>query len=119
MKRKKGRVDNWVQNHGTGIVLLTLVLSLIALPLTVIMFVYQNQQSMCDRSLQESQNDANYRALVYRTNGGTVNPVKIQDCSYADQFQANLADSAHGTACVVVIVTRANGTVEDPSHPSC
>jgi len=116
---RKGRLVTWVKKHETGLFLLTLVLTIVALPLTIVFFVYDDQQRTCDRILQESQNDANYRALVYRLNGGTADPVKIQECRYADQFQANLADSTHGTACVVVVVTRANGTVEGPSEPSC
>ena len=110
------KADRWVKKHSTGIILLTLILALVP---SVPIFIYQEQQASCQSNLSESQNNANYRAIVYRLAGGTANPVKIQECRYADEFQANLADSGHASACVVVVVTRANGTVEGPSQPSC
>jgi hypothetical protein len=113
--RITGKVNTWVKKHSTAIVLLSLILAVPSIPI----FVYQGQQASCNASLSESQNNADYRAIVYRLAGGTANPVKIQECRYADQFQTNLTDSAHGTACVVVVVTRANGTVEGPSKSSC
>jgi hypothetical protein len=110
------KADRWVRKHGTAIILLTLILALVP---SVPIFIYQEQEASCQSSLFESQSNANYRATIYRLAGGMANPVKIQECKYAVQFQSNSADSIHITACVVAVVTRANGTVEAPSQLSC
>jgi len=113
------RVDRWVRKYGTPIILLTLVLSIVPLPLTYLIFIYQEQQNYCDRNTLETQNDANYRAFVDRLLGEVADPIKIQNCMYAVQFQRNLSENITVRACVWYVITRANGTVEAPSHPSC
>lgn len=84
---------------------------LIAMIVTFLLFaVAYHQGAVSERNI-ESQNDANFRALRYISQGGNAQPVKNPDGTYSDQFSASLHDSATGKDCLSYVLIKANGTV--------
>jgi hypothetical protein len=117
------KVGKWVKRHEAALILLGIALGIAAFPFSYSMSIYQDQQASqqasCNRNLLESQNNATYRANIYTQKGGTASIIKVGNCKYADQYEASATANMHVGACISVLVTRANGTVEAPTQPSC
>jgi len=93
---------------------LSLKLFIVSVIITIGIAVVQDYRTQISQKIIESQNDANFRALLDIAHGGDTSPIRHVDGTYGVGFNRALKDSVNMQDCVIVIVARANGTVETP-----
>ena len=90
---------------------------LLTLLITLTIFAYQEYASDVRDTITNSHIDAVFRAQNDNARGGNAQPIVHQDGTYSVGFNRVLHDNATVKDCLLWVVTRANGTIQQ--SPMC
>ena len=98
--------SQWVRKH-KGYLLMLII--------TFTIFAVQEYQYGIGQRILESEINASSRVIADIVRGGQGHLEQRSDGTYVAALERPLEDTMHLQACVQVVVTRANGTVEPPT----